>query len=308
MSRAMRAKARPVDVGKALVERARAVGASSVAVVGTSKNAGKTVTVGAIASALARAGTPFGLCSIGRDGEAVDALDATPKPRFFLRPGATVATATALLRRSPALEIVAATGERSALGPIVLARLRAAGTVELAGPPSAAALRRVVRLLFALGNEFVAIDGAVDRIAALRDGDDAIVAAVGAAGAPTQGHAVDDVHALVARLRLPAWDPGRASVRVEGALSALAAAAFARAGERRQVVVRDATRITFGGRAFLTLAAQLDLRCERELRPVACTVAPLAVERSFEPRSFLRAVAARTALPAYDVYAGALAT
>jgi hypothetical protein len=297
-----------VDVGTALVESARAIGASSIAVVGTSKNAGKTVTVGAIAAALARARTPFGLCSIGRDGEAVDALDATPKPRFFLRPGVTVATATALLPRSPALEIVAATGERSALGPIVLARVRAPATVELAGPPSAAALRRVVRLLFGLGNSFVAIDGAVDRIAALRDGDDAIVAAVGAAGAPTPARAVDDVHALVARLRLRAWDPGRESVRVEGALTALAAAAFARAGERRQIVVRDATRVAFGGRTFLAFAARLDLRCERELRPVACTIASLAAERSFEPRNFLRAVAARTALPAYDVYAGAFAT
>jgi hypothetical protein len=60
----------------------------------------------------------------------------------------------------------------------------------------------------------------------------------------------------------------------------------------------------FGGRAFTTLAARLDLRCERPLRPIACTVAPRGAERAFEPRAFLRAVADATGLPAYDVYAG----
>jgi hypothetical protein len=296
-----------LEVGAALLGCARAAGASSLAVVGTSKNAGKTVAVAAVAGALFREGTPFGLCSIGRDGEAADVLDGAPKPRFFLRPGTLVATAAALLPRSPALEIVARTGETCALGAIVLARLRAPGLVELVGPPSAAALRRVVESLFASGSAFVAIDGAVDRIAALRDSDDAIVAAAGAAGAPTQARAVEEVQALVARLRLRAFDPAREALVLDGALTASAAAAFARAGERRQIVVRDGTRVAFGGRAFLALSAQLDLRCVRELRPVACTIASLGGERSFEPRSFLEAVAARTGLPAFDVYAGACA-
>jgi hypothetical protein len=296
-----------IDAGAALVERARAAGASSLAVVGISKNAGKTVAVGAVAGALSREGARFGLCSIGRDGESSDVLDGAPKPRFYLRAGTNVATAAALLPRSPALEILAHSGEVCALGPIVLARLRAPGFVELAGPPSADALRRVVRALFAHGSEFVAIDGAVDRVAALRDGEDAIVAAAGAASAPTQARAVDEVQALVARLGLRAYDPAREAIVLDGALTAGAAAAFARAGERRQIVVRDGTRVAFGGRAFLALSARLDLRCLRELRPVACTIASIGVERSFEPRSFLEAVAARTGLPAFDVYAGAVA-
>jgi hypothetical protein len=286
--------------------RSRALGARSLAVVGTSKNAGKSVVVAALADALWRAGEPFGLCSIGRDGEAADALDAAPKPRFFLRPGAMVATATSLVPRFPALEITAVTDERSALGSIVLARVRAPGFVEIAGPPSAGALRRIAVALAADGR-FTLIDGAVDRIAALRDGDDAIVVAVGAAGAPTLAHAVDDVAALVARLRLPAVDADRPSVRVAGALTAAAAAGFVRDGERRQVVVSDPTRVAFGGRAFAEVATRLDLRCDRTLRPIACTVAPLGAERAFEPRAFARAVVERTGLPVYDVYAGTAA-
>lgn len=274
--------------------------------VGTSKNAGKSVVIRALAEALWRAGEAFGLCTIGRDGEAADALDGTPKPRFFLRPGTLLATPTSLVPRSPALEIVAVTPERSALGPIVLARVRAPGFVEIAGPPSSVALRRIAAALGEDGR-FTLIDGAVDRIAALRDGDDAIVVATGAASAPTLGHAVDDVGALVARLRLPAYDAARPCVRVAGALTAAAAASFVRADERRQIVVRDATHVAFGGRAFTDVAARLDLRCERALRPVACTVAPLGIDRAFEPRAFARAVAERTGLPTFDVYAGTVA-
>ena len=295
-----------MDVAAALLARARSAGAASLAVVGTSKNAGKSVVVAALCEALAREGEAFGLCSIGRDGEAVDALDAAPKPRFFLRAGTLLATAAMLVPPSPALEILEVTRERSALGPIVLARVHSPAFVEISGPASAAGVRRIANAL-ATRARFVVIDGAVDRIAALRGGDDAIVVAVGAAGAQTQSHAVDDVAALVKRLGLPAADGGRQAVHVEGALSASAATAFARAAETRQIVVADATRIAFSGRLFLELSERLDLRCASVMRPIACTVAPLSAERAFEPRAFARAVAKRTGLPAYDVFASAVA-
>jgi hypothetical protein len=94
-------------------------------------------------------------------------------------------------------------------------------------------------------------------------------------------------------------------VHIEGALTAGVAAALVRAGERRQVVVRDATHVALGGRAYLALARELDLRCERELRPIACTLAPLSAERAFEPGAFLRAAASATGFPVYDVFASA---
>ena len=298
-------KANEMDVGKALLERAHAAGAASIAVVGTSKNAGKTVTVAALCRALE--GESFGVCSVGRDGEGVDALESSPKPRLFLAPNAYIATAAALLPRSPAVEILDLMREQSALGPIALARVRAPGFFELSGPPQASSMRRVIAALAKHGASPSIVDGAVDRIAALRDGDEAVVVAVGASGAPTLAHAIDDVAALVARLSVPRADPKEESVRIEGALTVAAAAALVREQERRQIVVADPTRIAFGGRVFLTLAAQLDLRCERTLLPVACTVAPIGSEHSFEPRAFVRGVAQRTGLPAYDVYAGAAA-
>ncbi len=294
---------RQVDAGAALLARAGAGGSGSLAVVGVGKNAGKSVVVGALCTASTLAGVPFALCSIGRDGEATDAFDGAPKPRHFLRAGTLFATALALVPRSPAAEIVAVTPEISAIGPLVVARARAAGYVEIVGPPRASSLRRLVETLAARAR-FVLIDGAIDRIAALRGGDDAIVVAVGAANAPTLARAVEAAAALTERLALAAVDPSRPYIDVAGALTPSAATAFARAGERRQIVVADATHVAFGGRAYLDVAARLDLRCRRPMQPVACTVAPFAAERSFEPRAFARAVAERTALPTYDVFAG----
>jgi len=290
-----------------LLARARAIGATTLAVVGTGKNAGKSVVVAALLRECERAGETFGLISFGRDGEANDAIDALPKPRFLLRPGAMVATAASLLPRSPALEIVRVTEERSALGRIVLARVRAAGFIEIAGPPRASALQRIVRELHQ-HVPFAIVDGAVDRIAALREGDDAVVVAVGASGAPTLARAVDDVAALVARLRLPPAGDANDSIRVAGALTARMMVDHAREfGRTRALVARDPTHVALGGRTLLELLGCVDLRCERTLRPIACTVAPLCRERAFEPRAFARAVAERTGLPTYDVYAQSVA-
>jgi hypothetical protein len=290
-------------VAESLLARARALGLRSLAVVGTSKNAGKSVVVASLIAALSDEGdeAALGLCSIGRDGETIDAIESTPKPRFEVRAGAYFATAETLVPRSPACEIVAITAERSALGRIAIARARAPVFVEIVGPPSAAALRRIVVELGARA-AFVVIDGAVDRVAALRGGADAVVVAVGAASAPTIARAAEEAAALVARLRIARVDPADESVTIVGALTAARAAAFLRAGEMRQIVVADATQIAFGGRTFLHLSAALRLRCERELHPIACTVAPLWAQGGFEPVSFARAVAAATSLPTYDVY------
>ena len=292
-----------MDVGRRLLERARAIGARTLAVVGTSKNAGKTVAVGAVCAALQAEGTSFGLCSTGRDGESIDALEGTPKPRYRLRRYALVATASALVPEHPACEILEVTRERSALGPIVFLRTRTTGYLEIAGPPNAAALRRIATALGGYA-EFVVIDGAIDRLAALRGARDAIVISVGTS-APTQARAVDDARALVARLSIARFDPAEPALHLEGALTAARAAALVAAGERRQVVVGDATQITFAGRTFESFSSKLDLRCEHALRPIACTVAPRGPERSFDPRAFLWAITEATGLPAYDVFAGA---
>lgn len=290
-------------VGKALYELARESGARSIFVVGTGKNVGKTVAMRAIYQAAAAAGVTVGLSSIGRDGEAVDAGDAAPKPRLFLRPGTAVATARNVLPPAPASEILATSELATAAGRLLFARVRASAFYELVGPPTASGVREIVDRLLEFADVTI-VDGAIDRVAALAGGDDAIVVACGASAANTIAEAADGIGALVERLRVPAFDPLQPFVRVDGALTAGKSAALVAAREARQIVVRDPTQIALTGRAAAHALRALTIRCERPLRVIAATVASIGRERSFEPRAFANAVAEATKLPTFDVYAG----
>jgi hypothetical protein len=295
-------------VGDTLLDLARGGGRRSLFVVGTGKNVGKTVAMRAMAQAAFERGLHVGLTSIGRDGEAIDVSDALAKPRLFLRPGALVATARNLLPAHPASELIDFTAWSTAAGRIVFARVRSAGYYELAGPATATGVRACVQRFFSLDCDQVIVDGALDRVAALAGGNDAVIVAAGAAAARTIEEAVDDVRALAVRLRIPRVDRSRPFIEVDGALTAAEAVRLAAAREERQVVVRDPTQIAIGGKALLGVHSRLQLRCERPLHVVAATVASIGRDRYFEPHEFARAVAAATGLPTFDVYANAMVT
>jgi len=294
-----------VNVGAELLDLALRDGARGIAIVGTGKNVGKTVTTRALLEALR--GTCVGLTSIGRDGEAVDIGDALAKPRLRLQPGTIVATARAVLPVSPASEILETSDLMTAAGPLLYARVRAAAHYELLGAPTASGVRASLEQMRALGAETTLLDGAVDRVAALAGGDDAIVVATGAATAATVEDAIEEARALVARLMLPKVDEREPALRLDGALTATMVADLAARGEKRQVVVCDPTQIVLSGKAFDGAMRRLTLRCERPLRVVAVTAASIGRDRYFEPATFARAVALATGLPTFDIYAGARA-
>jgi hypothetical protein len=292
-----------MHVGRKILELAIGCGARSLFVVGTGKNVGKTVTMRAVYQAAYDDGLRVGLASVGFDGEAVDQLAIWPKPRLLLRRGTIVATARKVLPRSPASEILALSRLQSAAGRLVYARAESSAFYELIGPPTASGVREVLDELL-VRCELAIVDGAIDRVAALAGGDDAIVVACGAAAANTVAQAADDAGALVQRLCVPRFDPDSASVFIKGALTPTQVAAFIAVHERRQIVVRDPTQIALHGKAASQAFAQLRVRCERPLEVIAVTTASIGPERSFEPQSFARAVAVATGLPTFDVYAG----
>ncbi len=139
--------------------------AARVALVGLAKNTGKTVTLGAILSELEARGETFGVTSIGRDGEASDALDnAIAKPPIRLPSMALVATTEPLLERSGTrAEVVVRTDHRTPLGRVVVARLLERGAVEVAGPTAAQDVGEVVSTMRELGAERLLVDGSIDR-------------------------------------------------------------------------------------------------------------------------------------------------
>jgi hypothetical protein len=289
-------------VGASILERWEASGARSLFVVGTGKNVGKTVTMRAIYRALIARGTRVGLASIGRDGEAIDIGDGGEKPRLWLEPGTVIATARAVLPASPACEVIDLPPFVTAVGALAYARVRHSAYHELIGPPTASAVRSVVEALLGIVPR-VLVDGAIDRIAALAGGDDAIVIACGAAAAPTMHEAIGSMRALAMRLRTPACDPSEERIAIDGALTASRIAELMRAKESRAIVVRDPTQIAVSGRAAIAAFERLRIRCERPLRVIAATVNSFARDRAFEPRAFARAVAEATGLPVFDVYA-----
>ncbi|HYZ17830.1 MAG TPA: hypothetical protein VE591_15575 [Candidatus Acidoferrum sp.] len=279
--------------------------ARSVVVVGTAKNAGKTTTFNALRAVAQRRGVAIAVTSIGRDGEPADALDAHPKPSVRLAAGTLVALPAGLVPRSPAL-VILESGAAGALGATVFARVVIPTSCEIGGPPTARGMRATIDRLRVLGAGPVFVDGAIDRVAPLAGGDDAVIVATGAASGATVARVAAVAAETVARLSVPRRDPGNERdriVRIEGALDTRDAETLLAEASGATVVVDDPTRIAVRGALFAKLRAAVDLRCERPLRVIACTTSPVGREASLSPRPLLDAVARATALPTFDVVA-----
>jgi hypothetical protein len=251
-----------MHVGREILDLARAAGATTTFVVGIGKNVGKTVTMRAIYEAACDRGLCVGVASIGRDGEAIDAGDAAPKPRIFLRRGTLFATAREALPRSPAVELVALSSLRTAAGPLLYARVAQGAHYELVGPPTASGVREVVDALNARC-ETTVVDGAIDRVAAVAGSPGAIVVAAGASAAGTVREAADAVAGLVQRLSVAPYDGREDSVHIDGAFTATHAARLIAARESRQIVLRDPTQIALSGKAASNAFVRLRAPAER---------------------------------------------
>jgi hypothetical protein len=199
--------------------------AARVALVGLAKNTGKTVALGAILSELEARGETIGVTSIGRDGEATDAIDdAISKPPIRLPAMALVATTEPLLERSGVrAEVPLRTEHRTPLGRVVVARLLERGTVEVAGPVAAQDVGEVVDRMRRLGAGRVLVDGSIDRRAGasprLADG---VVMSTGAVLSADLDQLVRRTKAAVELLTLAAVEDAELRSRAEGvATSAL---------------------------------------------------------------------------------------
>jgi len=287
-----------------LFDCARASGTRTIAVVGTAKNVGKTVGVRALCESARARGIAYAITSIGRDGEASDALDALPKPQLTLPPGTIVATARDLVPRSPACEILGL-GDRSALGAIVFVRVRATSRFEIGGPPTASGVRRTLAQLARLTDGPIFLDGAIDRIAALAGGDDAVIVATGAQSGATIERVASIAGDLVKRLSLPRDDGTcRDAIVIDGALGPERASELIARHAGARVIVSDPTRVSVRGKLFEQLIARVDLRTNAPILVVACTVSSYGRDGQLEPRALVHAVARATGRPTFDLFAG----
>lgn len=188
-------------------------GVRSLAVVGTAKNAGKTVTMNYLAHELSAKGLSVGLVSSGRDGETTDTFTGEPKPSVVPPEGSWVATAEGVLGEAGGLlEIADVSERRGLLGRLVLGRVLESYPLELVGPQSVRELGDLVRRLLSLGADIVLVDGALDRVAAANPKvTEAAVLSTGASSG-------DNLNAIAERIGFLVWlwsrpRPGEIRVR-----------------------------------------------------------------------------------------------
>lgn len=140
----------------------------TVSVVGTFKNAGKTVTMNELITQAKARGIVLGLVSTGRDGERRDVLTNTEKPAVHAPKGTIITTVEEAIGgmgevEKADIEILEVTGFNTPMGKVVLGKLVEDGYVEIAGPRSSSTIKEVCNLMQQAGAELVIIDGSLDR-------------------------------------------------------------------------------------------------------------------------------------------------
>ncbi|MDP1899192.1 MAG: hypothetical protein Q8K96_01895 [Rubrivivax sp.] len=260
-------RARPPSL---LWQRLREAEMRTVAVMGMSKNTGKTVALNHLLAQAADDGVAVGLTSIGRDGEARDAVFDFPKPPVTVWPGTVVATARSTLQRARLrYKTMAATGIASAMGEIVLVEALEGGDMEVAGASRSHDQRRVIARLRQCGAELIFLDGALGRSQhaspAIADG---VVLATGAA---LGGGVADVLRKTRERLTLLgiAQADAATAARCASLFDGAGVALWDRAG---QPLFHAAVASLNAGEALLAQAdACADSRADAGIGTVACT-------------------------------------
>jgi hypothetical protein len=186
----------------ALLRVIEASGCKTLAVIGLAKNAGKTTVVNAL---MTDDRYPFGLTSLGLDGELVDHLTGLAKPRISPPAGTLLATTQGSLDRSHyRMEVLEELPYRTPLGCVLIGRASGRGRVEVSGPTTLAELRGTIARLRAHGAGRVLVDGAINRLGSASPRvSDGLVLATGGMVGDTLDDALQTTAAALDVLTLP---------------------------------------------------------------------------------------------------------
>ena len=292
------------------------------ALVGMSKNAGKTTVLNHLLGHFRQGGMTVAITGIGRDGEDTDIVTGTKKPKIYVPPGSIVATAEALLGLSDITpEIIEATGFRTPMGRVIIARALSAGFVQLGGPSVSCQLSELLKTLKAHKAGKVLIDGAVSRKSASSPHlAQAVVLCTGASLASSMDEVVRSTRFAAGMLMLPPprgpAATGQASpappdddcvqVRVCGALTnakinnLLASGRVLRGTE---IICDDPSKILISQSTCEKLAARgASLAVESPANLAAIAVNPVSARGfSFKKDVFLQKMAEAVPVPVFDV-------
>lgn len=156
---------------------------NSLSIVGLEKNTGKTVCLNYILKRLNELGTHVGVTSIGVDGEQIDSVFATAKPEVVLYEGTHFITSEQHYMKRQTVSILEyVDSHRTALGPLVTARVLVRGKALLSGAATTGILRTQIEQLGSMGVDLTIVDGALSRLSlASPTVTEAMILATGAA-------------------------------------------------------------------------------------------------------------------------------
>lgn len=182
----------------------------TLSIVGMAKNAGKTTALNYLIEEAMDEGVMLGITSTGRDGESQDLVTGTEKPRVYLDEGTIVAVPALLFELADAgLEVIRRTKYSTAIGELLICRVREAGYVQIAGPVINAEQKMLCDEMIELGCELIMIDGAIDRKSiASPDTSDAIILSTGAVLSRKMNKVVEDTAHVVSLYQTPEMEKG----------------------------------------------------------------------------------------------------
>lgn len=177
----------------------------TLSIIGMAKNAGKTTALNYLIEEAEDEGILLGVTSTGRDGETIDLVTESDKPRVYLYEDTIVSIPTKLFELADAgLEILEISKFRTPLGELLLCRVKESGYVQIAGPVASADTRRMCGRMFGYGADMILIDGAIDRKSvAAPETSDAIILSTGAVLSRNMKNIVSETAHIVELYSLP---------------------------------------------------------------------------------------------------------
>lgn len=180
------------------------IGADKIfALVGISKNSGKTSVLNAILQAFPQ--YRWAVLSTGIDGEELDALFQTPKPQVALAKGSLfVCDEESLRGGSSGIRLLQRFEDVGRI--LYIARAERDLKVRITGPASVKSQRNIIRILQKEGADKVLVDGALDRKSiALDEGIDALILCVGASFGNTES-IKEEIRRLIIMRDIPLFE------------------------------------------------------------------------------------------------------
>ncbi|MCL2416291.1 MAG: hypothetical protein FWD01_05700 [Defluviitaleaceae bacterium] len=281
---------------------------NKISLIGMAKNAGKTTVLNYLINEFDRRGISLCLTSIGRDGEDLDIVTKTKKPRIYIPSDTIVITAENLLKLcDTTIEILAVTNINTSMGRVIIFKSLSAGFVQLGG---ASIISQMTELVAEFGDcsRKVIIDGAISRKSLANPNlANAVVLCTGAGLSRNMDDVVSQTAHAACMLGLPAAPKNAVNpFFLHGAISDARIKEILLSKEDlkdRYIIADDATKIFINPNTYeKLLIKRAVLAVKTPINLVAITVNPVSPYGiNFPAKEFLEKMQSKVKIPVFDV-------